>query len=133
MFPETSGKLFGNFFVTRRHFVTNEITTILQFLKVQIHGWKHVFYFHKSWKIPRGKFPPEKIPRKIFLTISSNFKNFFSDRGTFRKILRKISDRFIYKKYNLPALNKCLYPFISKLYKMFPETSGKLFWKFPVT
>ena len=47
-------------------------------------------------KFPWGNFLWRKIPRKIFLTILSNFE-----------ILGKMLWNFINKKYNLPAVNKC--------------------------
>ena len=55
-------------------------------------------------KFPWGNFLRRKTPRKIFLTILSNFRNFFSDRRTFRKISGKMSWNFnskstIYRLY----------------------------------
>ena len=71
--------------------------------------------------------------RKINFDKFGQFSEIFFRRGTFRKIPGKISWNFNYKKYNLPAVNECLPTFIPELRGMFPETSGKLFWKFFVT
>jgi hypothetical protein len=60
---------------------------------------------------PMSRRFPEN-PGKLILTNLDNFRKFFSAGATFRKIPGKISGNFMYKKYNLPAVNKCLHNFI---------------------
>jgi hypothetical protein len=78
--PECFRKLPENFsgnFLSREQFDTSEFIRMLLSLKVQIHDCKQVFYFHKPHKVPGGNFLWRKIPRKIFLIILVNFRNFF--------------------------------------------------------
>jgi hypothetical protein len=70
--------------------------------------------------------------RKINFDKFGQFSEIFFRRETFRKIPGKISRNFMYKKYNLPAVNKGLHIFIPGLSGVFPETSGKLFGNFSV-
>ena len=72
MFPETSGKLFGQFSVAWRTYPKRNYKDGIS-LKVQIHGWKHAFYFNKFWKVSPGEMSSgEKSPENI----SENFVKF---------------------------------------------------------
>jgi hypothetical protein len=75
-YPEGFRKLPGNFSedsLFRDQLGTTEFIRVLYILKVQIHDCKRAFYFHKSRKVPLGKFPPEKNPPE---NISDNFDKF---------------------------------------------------------
>ena len=105
MFPETSGKLFGNFFVLPTSLSQMKLQDCYTFKKCKFTAVNKGFTSTNSGKFPWGNFLRRKIPRKIFLTILPNFGN-FSDRGIFLKIPGEISGNFMYKKHNLPAVNK---------------------------
>ena len=124
MFPETSGKLFGNFFVAE--LVTIEIIGRLHLQKVQFYGCKQVLYFNKSRKVSLWKFPPEKNPPE---NISDNFVKFrkFFPTGDYFGKCHKISivKSIIYRLYTSVAH---FYPeVVSDVSGNFRKTFRKLF------
>ena len=65
--------------------------------KIQFYGCKHVFYFDEFWKIPLGKFPPEKNPPENISDNFVKFRKFFLTEEDFRKFRGKCPEILIIK------------------------------------
>ena len=88
--------------------VTTEFTRMLHSLKVQIHGCKQVFYFHKFRKVPLWKFPLEKNPPENVSDNFVKFPKFFPTEDNISENSEVSHPHLLkIKKYNSPAVTTC--------------------------
>jgi hypothetical protein len=67
-----------------------EFMLVMHLAKMQIYGWKQVFYFTKFRKVPLGKFPPEKNSPENISDNFVKFRKFFPTGEHFGKFWRKL-------------------------------------------